>query len=274
MKKVLAILLIVGSFTGLNAQDETVNGNLTVKKRVKWGNTGAVLNTDQGASIELRGTGIPYFDFSNDPTTDYDMRLILRNNNELRVDGGDLSLSNRLRWGSTGAILNTDQGASIELRGTGVPYFDFSNDPTTDYDMRLILRDNNTLGVSGGNLAVDGKLKAKEVNVQTNVWADYVFDKDYNLPSLEEVEAHIIQKGHLLDIPNQEEVLQNGINLGKMNTKLLQKIEELTLYIIQQNKEVESLKKQNTMLLSLSQRLTQIEDKLKTETPTINNNKN
>ncbi len=331
MKKVvttvLTIILSIGSLSTLKAQDETVNGNLTVTKRVKWGATGAVLNTDQGASIELRGTGVPYFDFSNDATTDfdmrlilrnnnllqvtggdlaltnrlkwgatgailntdqgasielrgtgvpyfdfsndattdYDMRLILRNNNLLQVTGGDLGLTNRLRWGSTGAILNTDQGASIELRGTGVPYFDFSNDATTDYDMRLILRDNNTLGVSGGNLAVDGKVKAKEVIVKTNVWADFVFKKEYHLPTLEEVEKHINEYGHLANIPNEKEVITNGISIGKMNSKLLQKIEELTLYIINQNKEIKTLKKENDALTYISERLTVLEEKLATK---------
>jgi len=97
-----------------------------------------------GQYWKLRGKGVPYFDFSNDATTDFDMRLILTNNNELSVQGGDVKMSNKLRtgqsisWGNTGALLNTDQGASIELRGTGVPYFDFSNDATTDFDMRSI----------------------------------------------------------------------------------------------------------------------------------------
>ncbi|MDY8134843.1 hypothetical protein [Aquimarina sp. 2201CG5-10] len=217
-------------------------GDLKASDRIRWGNTGAILNTDQGASIELRGTGVPYFDFSNDPTTDFDMRLILRNNNQLSVEGGDLKIDNRVRWGNTGAILNTDQGASIELRGTGVPYFDFSNDATTDYDMRLILRDNNTLGVSGGNLAVDGILKAKEVQVKPNVWADFVFANSYQLPSLEKVENHIKEHGYLPNIPSEKEVMNRGIQLGEMDAKLLQKIEELTLYTIQQEKEIKRLK--------------------------------
>ncbi len=254
MKNLLFLFLILTITCKLTAQDQTINGKLTVAESIKWGSTGAILNTDQGASIELRGNGIPYLDFSNDPTIDFDLRLILRGDNLLSFEGGDIKMSNKLSarqsisWGNTGALLNTDQGASIELRGTGIPYLDFSNDPTTDFDMRLILRDNNTLGVLGGNMAIDGALKAKEIEVKPNVWADFVFNEDYKLPTLEEVENHIQEKGHLANIPSEKEVIQNGINLGTMDAKLLQKIEELTLYIIKINKRVVELEKENSQL--------------------------
>ena len=90
-------------------------------------------------------------------------------------------------------------------------------------------------------LAVNGKIRAKEVKVETG-WSDFVFYDDYKLPTLEEVETHIEEKGHLKDIPSEKEVEENGILLGEMNAKLLQKIEELTLYTIQQQKEIEELK--------------------------------
>lgn len=70
-----------------------------------------------------------------------------------------------------------------------------------------------------------------------NGWADYVFKKDYKLATLEEVEKHINDKGHLPNIPSAEEVVKNGLNLGEMDAKLLEKIEELTLYSIDLNKK-------------------------------------
>ena len=91
-------------------------------------------------------------------------------------------------------------------------------------------------------LAVNGTIHSKEVKVDMSGWPDYVFKKEYNLPTLEEVEKHIIEKGHLENIPSEEEVVKNGVNLGEMNAKLLQKIEELTLYMIEMKKENESLK--------------------------------
>lgn len=77
-----------------------------------------------------------------------------------------------------------------------------------------------------------------KVDLQT-AWADYVFEADYKLKSLSEVEVYIKQNGHLPDVPSAEEVAANGIELGEMNKILLQKIEELTLYIIELEKKID-----------------------------------
>lgn len=118
-------------------------------------------------------------------------------------------------------------------------------------------------------LAVNGTIHSKEVKVDLTGWPDYVFKKEYNLTTLEEVEKHINEQGHLENIPSEEEVLKNGINLGEINAKLLQKIEEMTLYMIDQNKklnnqekEIIELKKDNTDLLEIKKRLTILENKL------------
>lgn len=88
-------------------------------------------------------------------------------------------------------------------------------------------------------LSVKGKIRAQEVKVETANWPDYVFAKDYQLPSLKETEQHIKDKGYLPGIPSAEEVKANGIDLGDMNARLLKKIEELTLYLIEIKKESE-----------------------------------
>ncbi|MEP5341899.1 MAG: hypothetical protein ABJQ50_19455, partial [Algibacter sp.] len=94
--------------------------------------------------------------------------------------------------------------------------------------------------------AVNGKMITEEVLVQLRtVWPDYVFENNYNLPTLTEVEFHIKENGHLQNIPSATEVEEHGILLGDMNAKLLQKIEELTLYTIQQQKELELQKDKN-----------------------------
>ncbi|MET3020958.1 hypothetical protein [Flavobacterium hydatis] len=95
-----------------------------------------------------------------------------------------------------------------------------------------------TITTGTHKLAVNGSIGAREIKVETTTWPDYVFKKEYDLPTLKEVEKHITEKGHLKDIPSEEEALKNGINLGEMNAKLLQKIEELTLYVIEQNKVI------------------------------------
>ncbi|QEC79309.1 hypothetical protein [Mucilaginibacter ginsenosidivorax] len=96
-------------------------------------------------------------------------------------------------------------------------------------------------------LSVNGKIRAKEIRVETG-WADYVFGNDYQLPSLEILKTYINQNHHLPEIPSEQEVAKNGINLGEMNKLLLKKIEELTLYLIEKDKEV---KAQNERILKL-----------------------
>ncbi|AFD06642.1 prefoldin domain-containing protein [Solitalea canadensis] len=86
-------------------------------------------------------------------------------------------------------------------------------------------------------LSVNGKIRAKEIKVENTNWPDYVFTLSYNLPSLQETEQHIKEKGHLPGIPSAEEVKNNGVDLGEMNAKLLQKIEELTLHLIRLEKQ-------------------------------------
>ena len=99
-----------------------------------------------------------------------------------------------------------------------------------------------TLDPQGYKLAVNGTIRAKEIKVDSD-WADFVFKKGYKLPTLEEVEQHIGEKGTLPGVPSEEEVKANGVNLAETNALLLQKIEELTLYIIEMKKEINELKK-------------------------------
>ena len=100
-----------------------------------------------------------------------------------------------------------------------------------------------TYNISGYKLAVNGKIKTQEVVVETTGWHDYVFDNDYKLLKLSEVEQFIKENKHLPEIPSAKEVEENGIKIGDMQGKLLQKIEELTLYAIEQQKQIEELKK-------------------------------
>ena len=109
-------------------------------------------------------------------------------------------------------------------------------------------------------LAVNGHIHAKEIRVDLNNWPDYVFTKSYDLPTLKQVEKYIKNKGHLPNIPSAKEVEENGILLGDMNAKLLEKIEELTLYILQQQRKID---KKDTVILDLEERLKTQESRLK-----------
>lgn len=98
----------------------------------------------------------------------------------------------------------------------------------------------NTPGVY--KLAVEGTIGARKVKVTQGAWADFVFQPGYPLPSLAEVERYIKSYHHLPDIPSEKEVISDGIDLGDMDKKLLQKIEELTLYLIDIEKENRQMK--------------------------------
>jgi hypothetical protein len=116
--------------------------------------------------------------------------------------------------------------------------------------MRINVSGNVGIGTANPTerLSVNGKIRAHEIKVETANWPDYVFAKDYRLPSLQETENHIKEKGHLPGIPSAAEVKANGIDLGEMNAKLLKKIEELTLYLIEQGKEIKELKNEVKIL--------------------------
>jgi hypothetical protein len=114
-------------------------------------------------------------------------------------------------------------------------------------DARLTIDQNGNVGIGTVNpdelLSVDGTVHAEEVVVDLLVpGPDYVFDKDYELRSLEQIQSYITANNHLPEVPSAKEMEEKGINLGEMNMLLLKKVEELTLYLIQQQAEIEELK--------------------------------
>jgi hypothetical protein len=120
----------------------------------------------------------------------------------------------------------------VGIGGTALTYF--GNFPITSGAV------NN---VANYNLFVKGGILTEEVRVSlATTWADYVFSKDYKMPTLPELEKQIQAKGHLPNMPSAQEVKDNGIELGEMAKMQQEKIEELTLYIIQINKELQELK--------------------------------
>lgn len=109
---------------------------------------------------------------------------------------------------------------------------------------------NFTDGSNVYRLSVKGKIRAEEIKVY-NTWADYVFNDNYVLTPLNEVETFIKKYGHLKNVQSATEIQKNGLDLGEMTKIQQEKIEELTLYIIQQNKDIQELKKQMKTLLSI-----------------------
>jgi hypothetical protein len=122
---------------------------------------------------------------------------------------------------------------------------------------KFIIRGNGNVGIGRTDpyymLDVAGTVRAREVKVNLNTGADFVFEKDYNLMPLNELSRFVNENKHLPDIATAAEMTAADTDLGEMQVKLLQKVEELTLYIIQQNEEIQSLKSEITNLKTQKQ---------------------
>jgi len=125
--------------------------------------------------------------------------------------------------------------------------FDDTGDGTTFTNLMTILGNGN-VGIGTTNplnkLDVNGTVHSKQVNVDLTGWSDYVFNPTYRLPPLAEVKTYIDQNNHLPDMPSAPQVAKDGINLGDMDKLLVKKVEELTLYIIELNKQLQEQQKE------------------------------
>ncbi len=161
------------------------------------------------------------------------------------------------------------KGTLLKYRdGEGWDFYTASSPTSDGVSKKMSITADGNVGIgtttipTGYKLAVNGKIISEELKVQLqSQWPDYVFKDDYKLLSLEEVAKHIKEKGHLKNIPSAAVVKANGVEVGEMNKLLLEKIEELTLYILQQQKELQSQKVKSQKQQEFNKSL---EDRLKT----------
>ncbi len=170
-----------------------------------------------------------------------------------------LSVYNKVRGRE---VLNVTNGGALKLTTDNTPVNSSGtfiiNNATLNKNVFIIKPDGTTgIGTPLTNnpnnykLAVNGMIGAKEIKVEivSTTWADFVFEKNYNLMSLANVEAYILKHKHLPNVPTVADVeANNGIEIGKTQTLLLQKIEELTLYLINESKRIEKLEQENALL--------------------------
>jgi len=173
---------------------------------------------------------------------------------------GSINMSNgyNLTWGGT---FGANTPAIAGTGGTGMIFY--PNGSTSGEAMRISAAGNMGIGTTdtkGYKLAVNGSAIATSVTVKLyGNWPDYVFKPKYHLPNLSDVNTYINQNHHLPDMPSETEVTKNGINLGEMNARLLKKVEELTLYAIEQQKQIEQLnQKYEARIVTLEKALSKI----------------
>lgn len=196
---------------------------------------------DDGVNFNLN-TGIRGFNFVN-------------TNVGANPNGRLLTISASGIMKSTAPVVFFGPGNAAETEGTTKRGLQVHNAANTAWDLMTL---QNNLGVQlkvtgdgnvaigtpnskGYKLAVEGTIGARRVKVTQESWADFVFNKDYQLPAINEVAGFIQQNKHLPGIPTTQQVKEEGVDLGEMNKLLLQKVEEQMLYIIQLNKQVQDL---------------------------------
>lgn len=136
----------------------------------------------------------------------------------------------------------------LAFSNNGEVFFRSGYSPNWESWKKLLVQDaNGNVGIGTASptetSSVNGKIRAKEIKVETANWPDYVFEESYQLPDLKETEHFIKTNKHLPGIPSAKEIEECGVSLGEMNAKLLKKVEELTLYLIDLKEENDNLKK-------------------------------
>ena len=142
------------------------------------------------------------------------------------------------------------------INGAGGWFGTKSNHPllfyTNDGSPQMTLLQNGNFGIGTSNptykLAVNGTIRSKEIIVEAAPWPDYVFNNNYTLPGLDELEKFIQQNNHLPNMPSAKEVEENGLHVGDVQKRLMEKIEELTLYIFQLDKKIKKLEEEKPIV--------------------------
>lgn len=153
------------------------------------------------------------------------------------IAGSKFQVNTSSNWWAMRAV-NTNTDVRLGFPGHGI-YVNASNG--TGYLMQLNNNGEKFRINADGRTYVDNILTAKEIRVRTNVWADNVFDDEYELMSLSDVENYINENNHLPKVPSEAEIVSGELNVGEMQRLQMEKIEELTLYVIEQEKEIKDL---------------------------------
>ncbi|NCU06109.1 MAG: hypothetical protein GXC73_19285 [Chitinophagaceae bacterium] len=197
---------------------------------------GMAFGSNQGEFLRLKGNGNIGIGTTS-PEHKLDVRGNIYTNASVYIDGGDLILNRTSH--AYGYVARPNVAGYKKLQfavAGGGPLEELIVNSDFSY-----FAGNVGIGTTppgSYKLAVDGTIGARKIKITQSSWADYVFDKDYHLPSLRDVEEYIKRHGHLPEMPTTEEVIKDGVDIGDTQVLLLKKIEELTLYLIEQNNQI------------------------------------
>ncbi|MDO5969624.1 tail fiber protein [Flavivirga aquimarina] len=247
------------------------DANLTGNSKFQWDPLGNAGGDFIGFKVSETGNNTTklhiYRNFTGD-SNDVSLLAINAVGDTQFKGNANLTGNSRILWDPLGNAGGDFVGFKVSETGNNTTKFhifkNFTGD-NNDVD-RLVIGSNGYVGIGTSNpdmkLTVKGNIHAEEVKIDLNVPApDYVFKEGYNLRSLKDVENFIKKNSHLPEIPSAKEFEQNGVMQAKMDMTLLKKIEELTLYTIQQEKKIKELESLNDKLLEIQKRLQKLEKK-------------
>jgi hypothetical protein len=193
------------------------------------------------APADLHGFGV---------RVDVDGDILMRDGNAF------LQIENTLTSSNCGIVLSEEGAYTSWIWYNGnSDYLTINADPGGGFRQDIIVHSTGEVGIgtattkTGYRLSVDGKIAAEELLIEdSGSWPDYVFEDGYELMSLEQLEESIEQNNCLPGLPTAVEVEENGFSVGEMQKIFLEKLEELTLYTIEQEKRINALEQENNKL--------------------------
>jgi hypothetical protein len=232
-----------------------------------------VTNLDGGQGLDLKAiqtsTGNGYISLDNSASTPNWQKIVIPNGFFGIGTVSPIAPLEVRRDASNGIVTrfvtNLDGGQGLDIKATqtstGNGYISLDNSASTPNWQKIVIP-TGSVGIGTTNpdsrfkLDVEGSIRATEVRVCLQGGCDFVFEKDYKLMNLNELEKFVTTKQHLPEIASEKEMIENGLNMKEFQMKLLQKVEELTLYVIEQNTKSE---KQEQELKKLKAKIKKIE---------------